>query len=274
MKDGQEEQAGYFEVPGAHLYTVLHRTPDPLARVLLVGSFAHERHVSWRPWARWARYLAARGIEVLRFDYRGVGESTGVFEELCFSDWLEDVRLLAKWLSDRTPRLPLLLHGLGIGGLLAGTCFHEGTGDALLLWSPASSANKFLRAGLGRWANLGQLLESSSSRQTASGLIEQMEQGSLIEVEGYLWSGRLWRDSFHFELPSGLADNEAASERYVKPVRVVQLGKDAAPLVGPHPGFAEEANDLSWLYAENFAWMAGALALPMGEKDEARCAVA
>ena len=68
------ERAGYFPVYGAHLYTVLHEVPNPVARVLLVGSFASERHTSYLPWVRWARYLAEQQIEVLRYDYRGVGE--------------------------------------------------------------------------------------------------------------------------------------------------------------------------------------------------------
>ncbi len=54
------ECAGYFTVSGADLYTVLHEVPKPVARVLLVGSFASERHFSYHPWVRWARYLAAR----------------------------------------------------------------------------------------------------------------------------------------------------------------------------------------------------------------------
>jgi hypothetical protein len=49
------ECAGYFTVSGAVLYTVLHEVPDPVARVLLVGPFASERHFSYHPWVRWAR---------------------------------------------------------------------------------------------------------------------------------------------------------------------------------------------------------------------------
>ena len=83
------EQPGYFEIAGEHVYTVVHQVEAPVARVLLVGPFASSRYHSYIPCVRWARYLAAKGIEVLRFDYRGVGESTGKFEQMGFSDWME-----------------------------------------------------------------------------------------------------------------------------------------------------------------------------------------
>jgi len=81
------ERAGYFPVPDAHLYTVLHQVEAPLARVLLVGPFTSERHTSYGLWLQWARSLAARRIEVVRFDYRGIGESTGVFAEMSLRSW-------------------------------------------------------------------------------------------------------------------------------------------------------------------------------------------
>jgi alpha/beta superfamily hydrolase len=149
-----EERAGYFPVPGAHLYTVLHEVKDPVARVLLVGPFASERHNSYIPWVRWARYLAAENIEVLRYDYRGIGESTGEFEDMTFADWVEDVRLLYAWLAARPSQVPLLLHGVGLGAILAGHAFHEGLGDGLMLWSAPANANQALRATLMRWVGL------------------------------------------------------------------------------------------------------------------------
>jgi alpha/beta superfamily hydrolase len=140
MKTALMEQARYFTVPGEHLYTVLHQVPDPIARVLLVGPFASERHFSYHPWVRWARYLAARRIEVLRYDYRGIGESTGTFEDMSFENWSEDVQLLAEWFSHQSPRVPLMLHGLELGAILAAKSFQTGTGDALLLWAPPANA--------------------------------------------------------------------------------------------------------------------------------------
>lgn len=75
--DIHAERPGFFPVGDAQLYTVLHEVKQPLARVLLVGPFTLERHTSYRAWVQWARYLAARQIEVLRYDYRGVGRAPG-----------------------------------------------------------------------------------------------------------------------------------------------------------------------------------------------------
>jgi hypothetical protein len=265
VEENPPDQPGYFKVPRAHLYTVLHAVADPVARVLLVGPFASERHNSYGPWVRWARYLAERHIEVLRYDYRGVGESTGVFEEMTFEDWYEDTRLLAEWLNDRLPNVPLILHGLEIGALLASKAFESGIGDALLLWSPPANANQALRATLLRWVGLEQLLRYSEERRTASTCIRLLEQGTSVEVEGYQWSPALWHDSFSFELPPSMGDEQSATLKYKRPVRIVVLGADAAPLAKKGMvGGGDEIRDLSWLYSSTFNWVNDAVATPVG----------
>ena len=258
------EEPGYFQVPGAHLYTVLHHASAPLASVLLVGSFAAERHFSFHPWIRWARFLAARGLQVLRFDYRGIGESTGNFDQTSFRDWEADVRLLAAELHRQSPEIPLLVHGLEIGGIIAGRCFDAGIGDALLLWSAPANANQSMRANLLRWAGLEQLFESAENRKTASYFIQQLENGRPVEVHGYQWSGDLWSESLNFAMPTTLRDEGLAAKTYSKPVKLLKLNKEAAPLVKPYVGY-EAVRDLSWLYASNFEWAASSLRLPIGQ---------
>lgn len=257
------EQAGYFTVPGGHLYTVLHQVDDPVARVLLVGPFASERHNSYHPWVRWARYLAARRIEALRYDYRGVGESTGVFADMTFENWSEDIQLLASWFKSRSPGVPLILSGLELGALLAGNTFQLGIGDALLLWSPAANANQVLRSTLQRWVGLEQLFKYGDERKPVTHYIQQLEQGSLLEVYGYQWTTRLWHDSFDFNLPADMSDEDNAISAYKRPVRIVKLGRDAAPLAKGFIGY-DEIKDLSWVYSHNFDWIAAALDIPRG----------
>lgn len=260
------EQAAYFEVPGSHLYTVLHRVANPVARALLVGPFASERHFSYIPWVRWARYLAAKGIECLRYDYRGVGESTGVFEDMSFETWQEDVTLLAGWLKSQSPDRPLVMHGLQLGGLLAAKVFYEGVGDALLLWSPASNANEVLRQGILQHIAVDHTFKNPDDRKPLSSYFQQLETGKNLEVEGYRWTTRLWQDSFQFENPFAKSDTDSVSQDCRRPVRSVTLPRSVAPLVkGSSLGYVISLNpDLSPLFGDNLAWISSALNEPAG----------
>jgi alpha/beta superfamily hydrolase len=61
------------------------------------------------------RALAARGIAVLRFDFTGLGESEGEFEETNFSTNVEDLVSAAEYLRARFAP-PKLLIGHSLGG--------------------------------------------------------------------------------------------------------------------------------------------------------------
>lgn len=259
-KSGSTECARYFRVPGAHLYTVLHEATEPLARVLLVGAFASERQFAYHSWVRWARYLSARRIEVLRYDYRGIGESTGDFAEMGFKDWDEDVRLLASWIESQSPHLPFLIHGMELGAILGSRCFERGVGDALLLWAPPVNANHVLRATLRHWSGLGQLYESPKDRKTASQYIRELERGGVVEVQGYAWSSRLWRDSFQLELPAFALGEDISRASSLRPVKLVKFGKNASSLTMPYVRYSM-AENLEPLYSETYGWMGDALGI-------------
>ncbi|MES0883777.1 alpha/beta hydrolase [Roseibium sp. SCP14] len=62
-----------------------------------------------------AEYGAANGQEVIRFDYSGHGQSSGVFEETCVSDWLEE----AEAVFDRFCAEKTILVGSSMGGWIA-----------------------------------------------------------------------------------------------------------------------------------------------------------
>lgn len=253
------EQAGYFEVSGAHLYTVLHAVPNPVARVLMVGPFAWERHCSYVPWVRWARYLAGQGIECLRFDYRGIGESTGGFEAMTFDDWSEDVELLALWLRGRSPGLPLVLHGIEMGALLGARVFASGAGDALLMWSAPNSANEVLRPALQRRVTIDNMFRYGAERRGLEDYVGKLNSEPM-EIEGYQWSSQLWRDSFEVKLPSGMREASGSYGEDGRPLRMVALDKSAEPLV-KGSAYVSINPDLRQMFAENLRWIVRELRL-------------
>jgi hypothetical protein len=250
------EHAAYFPAGAEQLYTVRHQGDNPIGRVLLVGPFGADRHYSYIPWVAWARFLAAHNLEVLRYDYRGAGESTGTFSDFTFADWIDDVRRLAGWLREQSPSLPLVIHGLELGALLASQAFNQGFGDALLLWSPPTSANASLKATLLRTVAQENLFKEAGQRKPFAEYLRPFESGESIEVDGYPWSAKLWKDSGALELPDTSADAR---------VRSVKLDSRAVPLVkGTAVGYEAIHKDFTALFAESADWIKGRCALLLG----------
>jgi alpha/beta superfamily hydrolase len=187
---------GYFDFSNGQIYHVMHHANiQRRAAVLLCGPAGAERERSYPTFVKWARTLAAQGYDTLRFDYRGIGESTGRFEDMTLTDWLEDAAFCATRLSEISPDVPLILHGTRAGALIAAELFATGVGDALLLWAPPASGHALLWDTLRRNLAAQMVTNPNSPRQTREQLVAALEAGELINVDGYFWSRNLWRDA-------------------------------------------------------------------------------
>jgi alpha-beta hydrolase superfamily lysophospholipase len=85
------------------------------ARVLLVHGIGEhsERHRNT------IDYLVGRGVEVVRFDLRGSGQSEGARQWIeCFEDYVDDVMEITRHIEGRLPPRPLFLMGHSLGGAI------------------------------------------------------------------------------------------------------------------------------------------------------------
>jgi predicted alpha/beta hydrolase len=111
-----------FPAPdGRRLSGTLRESTAPRAALLLAGATG----VPERAYAPLAEALAASGLSVLSFDYRGIAKSRGPgplrTEAASMADWGRlDLEGALPWLAARCPGLPLLLLGHSVGGQLLG----------------------------------------------------------------------------------------------------------------------------------------------------------
>lgn len=123
-----------IELSRGWLHALLDLPAQPGAALLLVPPLFHEWQRSYRLFALLAECLAQRGVAVLRFDYRGCGDSWGEDGEFLPSRALEDIRAALGLLEQRAGCNALLL-GVRGGGLLAAAAA-AGLERPLWLWQP------------------------------------------------------------------------------------------------------------------------------------------
>ncbi|MAE29634.1 MAG: hypothetical protein CMJ87_11755 [Planctomycetes bacterium] len=189
-----------MECGGEQLYYVTHEPSQPIkGRVLLLGPMPSERHYAYASWVEWARFLANRGLAVLRFDYRASGESTGAFADTDCQAWLED----ACALIPRIPgaETPLTLCGLRLGGLLGARLLEDGQAKRLLAWAPPKGGREHMMEHLRRRLAEDMAMELPAPRKTRQDYIAELEEGQGLQVDGYIWTKRFWDSCLDLAAP-------------------------------------------------------------------------
>lgn len=258
---GIEEQALVFACDGEPLYGILSRPAGSVAAtrgVLVVVGGPQYRAGSHRQFTLLARDLAARGIPVLRFDYRGMGDSGGVARS--FDDVNLDLRAAIDAFMATMPGLrEVVLWGLCDAASAIGMYApHDPRVTGLVLLNPwvrteaglaratlrhyysarlrdAAFWRQLLRGGLNWRASLASLvaLLRKSRRQPAgvaanapASLPERMRTG-LRDFQGQVLlviaGGDLTAREF-----CDLADADAAWQGVLAPPRVTRHQIDAA----------------------------------------------
>jgi len=140
-----------FENEGQQLFGFCHVPvgEPPFPAVLFCHGFAGNKVGFQRQHVRVAEQLAEEGIAVLRFDYRGCGDSEGDLQEMMFSSNINDALVAFEYLKGQSfvdsERMGILGRSLGgaIAIHIALTCRNV---KSLALWAPASNTGEWSRS--------------------------------------------------------------------------------------------------------------------------------
>ena len=179
-----------FFFPGRdrELFGVLHEPTSPSAgsAFLFCAPYGEEKLWTHLVYVSFARELARRGLTVLRFDYRGSGDSEGDSEEATPDACLEDIRNALGVLRERCAAgVSLGLLGLRFGATLAALAAEtEDDVRQVVLWHPilrgAPYAQELLRMNLAT-----QIAQYREVREDRDVLVKAMKDGRTVNVDGY-----------------------------------------------------------------------------------------
>lgn len=141
----QEEirEAVTLENQGEKIFGILHRPllSQKVPAIVICPGFAGNKCGKFRIFVRLAQELARLGIAVLRFDYRGSGDSEGEFQDMTIegktADTIKSLDFLANHPLVDPARIGLLGRSLGgVIAILAARRYSGSTIKSLALWAP------------------------------------------------------------------------------------------------------------------------------------------
>jgi alpha/beta superfamily hydrolase len=197
--EGTAPEPHFLDQHEDQLYGVLHPAAGPARGTLLVaGPFAAERERALNVTVMWCQRAARSGFDTMYFDYRGIGESSGRFEDQTLDSWLDDLTACAAWLRERRPHAPLFLLGVRLGAVIAAEGFKRGLGSGLLMWGAPRSARDMLWDTLRRILAADFVQAPGVVKKTREDYQRMLENGELVNVDGYFWSRDLWQSTERF----------------------------------------------------------------------------
>ncbi|MEM6690703.1 MAG: alpha/beta fold hydrolase [Planctomycetota bacterium] len=120
---------------------------DTIKSVLICPPIGHEYLRTHWALRLLAKQLARKGNHVLRFDYRGLGDSSGDPSDVVSIDqWLEDIDFAVEHLKEVSDADSVMMLGLRMGASMAAqTAARREDVNSVVLWEPVVSGSDYLR---------------------------------------------------------------------------------------------------------------------------------
>lgn len=213
---GVEETYGFVGESPLRTFRVLHAPlAAPVGGLVVCCPYQAELPANYRREVLLARSLAAKGIAVERFHYRGAGQSDGDVSDLTFDSMLEDARAAASRLRGEVDERVIAFMGTRLGGVVAAAAASDFPGAPLALWEPVADP-----AGYFREIFRGQLIaraKGAATPTTTSRTLEALLEDGAVDVLGYT----IARVNYESALAHRLV-NEVGS--HPRPILLLQMG--------------------------------------------------
>lgn len=171
MQQVETREAITLENHGEKIFGILHRplVSGRVPAVVICPGFAGNKCGKFRIFVTLGKELAKLGIAVLRFDYRGAGDSEGEFRDLTLegktSDTIKCLEFLANDPQIDPERLGLL--GRSLGGVIAVlTARRYSNIKSLALWAPVFKSDP--------WQELWESFKSHHKGNTQHDLLHNL----------------------------------------------------------------------------------------------------
>lgn len=138
-----------FEVNGEKIFGIFHRpilAKTPYPSVIISHGMAGHKTGRYRVYVDLAKELSKIGFGVLRFDFRGSGDSEGDFGSITLQDQVDDLLEAIKWVrkDPHVDKNRVGLFGRSFGGTIAVIAAAEAADiKSIALWAPLFSAQQW-----------------------------------------------------------------------------------------------------------------------------------
>ncbi len=132
-------------ISSGRLFTVRYqpRTASRQHAILICNSIGHEHSRAYRNLQQLSLLLAESGFDVLRFDYRGTGNSSGSCGECTQDSLVEDTRAVATFLRQQANTRRLSIIGIRLGATVASLSQIDDV-NQMIWWDPVIRGQNFV----------------------------------------------------------------------------------------------------------------------------------
>lgn len=203
-----KEDYRFLYLNGDRIFAGHHAPARPASRaIVMCHPLGEEKLWAHRVFVSFARDLAEAGFAVLRFDFRGEGDSERAFDQTDFESRIQDTCFAVDTVRELNPTVAeVTLLGLRLGASVAAAAAARRSDVArLVLWDPVVDGAAYMQAVL-RLNLMFQMAVHHKVVENRDALVARLATGHTVNIEGYELATPLFRQVSEFRLRDVLSN--------------------------------------------------------------------